>query len=831
MAESQEELEYNAEMLRAREAMAKRKAAAAAKPRDPFKSSSTGQPSLTLTPEARDEFMRNYKTDVQPQAPLIPPSVTGGFLPAVTGLAAGVGTQKPSVDMEEEEYNAAAARAQQAMDARKSLDTGGPGAEYAPVGPPLVEGPGKAPPSTLSRVLYKNFGRGDVGFNKLKSVNPELEFSRQQGVEAYQAPGENVWHKLDPTSYNPVSWAMNPGETLRDVGDSAWDLIAGAVEDAQNWAGYKKGGVFRGRIEGAGRAGGAAGAMDVANQAIGNALGYSSGLDEGSVGQSAFFGAALSPLTGGGSVKQVKSEISNLAARANAGDIGALKKIQSLLEQGATESLSKTSKDGTKSLVLPTPIDLREAERRLLANQVGPLKAGASAIISKAGRHPDLVELAKEAPSPEFLKELHATDGMSMPVGDPVTRRELAQWTSKRPDVTGERAVAQAASSVDTMKQIITDKYTTYLTNYPEPFDLKSVAKQLDAEIKKRTFETMTPGEQEVVDLLKEYKKKYFVLANKAVDEVPLVQTNLLNQFGDIPPTPMQNKPPPVSQLVSHQRAFELANQAGAEITARVMTKSSAEGAAQRVLAEVVSDLKDYMYDNVIPPELRKEYAELVAHREILKKYFRDPIRGSVTLSTASGGAPSNKTVMLALAKIDELTKAGEIELGAAQGGGPMHKVGKELVGGHTVGMIERIKQATVDNQLGNAADAAQGAGAMTSTTVTNQAQTAGRAGGAGLGMLVGLEPASAYAVSQAGALLGQRMATPRFLNTKLAAAESVNAGKKKLFDFAEKAVPQPLSGLGNLGGKAVSYGMSKAANPWTLMELLNTRNQSGGNQ
>ena len=814
MAESKEELEYNTQILKNLEGKAK----------------PAGKPSLTLSPEDYATFMKNYKTETQPQAAISPPPVQGVLLPTLTDAASGLSTQKPAVDMTEEEYNAAIRTNLGDSATRKEITAGGPGAEYAPVETPITDEPGKNAPS-LSRALYKNFGRGDVGFDRLKSLNPELEFSRIKGEEAYKSPGENVWHRLDPVSYNPVSWVMNPGETLRDVGDSAWDLAAGAVEDAQNWVGYRKGGAIRGRIEGAGRSGVAAGAMDTANQAIGNALGFSKGLDEGSVEQSAFLGAALSPLTGGGSAKQVKDRISQLAARANAGDIGALKEIQSLLEQGATESLSRTSKDGTKSLVLPTAIDLKEAERRLLANQASPAKALISNMFSKAGRHPDLVELAKEAPSPEFLKELHATDGMSMPAGEPVTRRELAQWTSKRPDVTGAKAVAQAASSVDTMKQIITDKYTKYLTDYPEPFDLKSVAKQLDAEIEKRTFETMTLGEQEVVDLLKEYKEKYFVLASKAVDEVPLVQSNIFNQFGDLPPVPMKDAPQPVSQLVSHQRAFELANQAGAEVTARVMTKSSAEGAAQRVLAEVVSDLKDYMYDNVIPPELRKEYADLVAHREILKKYFRDPIRGSVTLSTASGGAPSNKTVMLALAKIDELTKAGEIELGAAQGGGPMHRVGKELVDGHTVGMIERIKQATVDNQLGTASDAARGANWMTSTTVTHQAQAAGRAVGAGVGMLMGLEPASAYALSQAGALVGQRIATPRFLNTKLAAAESVNAGKKKLFDFAEKAVPQPLSGLGKLGGKAVSYGMSKTANPWTLMELLNTRNQSRENQ
>ena len=168
---------------------------------------------------------------------------------------------------------------------------------------------------------------------------------------------------------------------------------------------------------------------------------------------------------------------------------------------------------------------------------------------------------------------------------------------------------------------------------------------------------------------------------------------------------------------------------------------------------------------------------------------------------------------MNALGEVDRIVR----EIETARGGIRKDPLTGKMTEGYSVGIVERIKQATIDNHLGNPTDVADYAGGESSNIVRALTMATGAA--------AGMEPLSAYTTGQVAELIGNRMKAPRMWNAQLAGAEKAAAIKKAFARILDKPDKLPY-GLGSVSKKA-KYGMSKAASPWALIKNINTRNQS----
>jgi hypothetical protein len=157
-------------------------------------------------------------------------------------------------------------------------------------------------PGIKGRLLYKNLGGGDAGFNYLQKENPSYEWRMDQGEPvARKRDSTDPWQPLDSSQL-----------TLSDISDIIYDIPTGAAEGAITTAGALGGG-----LPGAMGAGAVAGGANAAlKQALGQYFGVNEINAEGIL-EGAGYGAMAPGVFGGGATANqvIKKAMQNLVKK------------------------------------------------------------------------------------------------------------------------------------------------------------------------------------------------------------------------------------------------------------------------------------------------------------------------------------------------------------------------------------------------------------------------------------------------------------------------------------------------------------------------------------
>lgn len=137
--------------------------------------------------------------------------------------------------------------------------------------------------TTVDRLVVKNFSSSpEASIDYLRKKHPELEVKEQKGQIVVKRPVESEWRVLDPDT------GFFSSDFLRDAGDVAYDVGAGALTGAATTFGAAAG------LPGAVAAGGASSAgAEALRQKLGQMAGIENNMDTGQIALAGGVGSAI----------------------------------------------------------------------------------------------------------------------------------------------------------------------------------------------------------------------------------------------------------------------------------------------------------------------------------------------------------------------------------------------------------------------------------------------------------------------------------------------------------------------------------------------------------